>query len=609
MISAKNVSLSRGSKTLLDNVSFTIHAGQKIGLVGQNGSGKTSLLMLLLKHIEANSGEIQHNERLTFAHVSQETKPLPCSALDYVLQGHAQYTRLQDQMRDAEMHDHFEKLAEYHSEFADIDGYALPSQAASILYHLGFDEVQQASPVASFSGGWRVRLNLARALFTPSDLLLLDEPTNHLDLNTIIWLEKWLQDYQGSLIVISHDRLFLDHVIDHVMHIHQHNITTYTGNYSQFEAVYSEKLALQEKMFAKQQAKVKHMMRFVNRFGAKASKAKQAQSRLKMIDKMQTVAQVQAESSIEFEFLEPDNIANPVLTLDDLSCGYDECVVLQQIHLQIQQGDRIGLLGRNGAGKSTLIKTLMAELTPLQGGITTAKGLKIGYFAQHQLEYLDPKGSPLAHLREVLSGQSESTLRAYLGRLGFQDDRVFEPLENFSGGEKSRLALALIIYQKPALLLLDEPTNHLDLETRMALMLALQNYSGSLVLVSHDRYLMSCITDKLWLIDDKTVTEYRDSLDDYENLVKQTVSSPFKKAKKSAGQSYQDKKKATNRLAQIERQLAKHQTKVADIEQAMCAEDLYLDENRAQYLALQEDKAKLKQTIEQLEAEWLLLHE
>lgn len=607
MINLKNVVLIRGSLCLLDDVSLTLHAGQTVGLVGLNGSGKTSLFLMLLQQIEPNSGVVEYNDKLTFAYVSQETEPFPYSALDFVLQGDQRYHQLQQQIADAELHGHFEHLAEYHAQLADIDGYTAPSRAAEILFHLGFNDEQQTDPVASFSGGWRVRLNLARALFTPADLLLLDEPTNHLDLNTIVWLEKWLCEYRGSLMVISHDRIFLDHVIDHVWHINHKKIDRYTGNYSQFEAVYAEKLALQKKMFEKQQAKIKHSMRFVNRFRAKASKAKQAQSRLKMIAKMETVASVQAESPIEFDFFEPDHTANPVATIRDCQCGYGDAVILQDVDCQIHRGDRIGLLGENGAGKSTFIKTLMGELPPLAGECETAKNLKIGYFAQHQLEFLAADLSPLAHLREVADGASESSLRAYLGQFGFSDDRVFEPLGHFSGGEKSRLALSLIIYQKPALLLLDEPTNHLDLETRMALMLALQNYTGSLLLVSHDRYLMNSITDQLWLIKDNTITEYQGGLDDYETMIRKKECSSLKREKSSTRVSTHQENKNIKRIAQLERKITKLQKDIANAEAQMCDNRLFEEDQQDRYHTLQARKQSLKEEVAILEEEWLSL--
>lgn len=605
MLNIKNIELSRGSKTLFEGASATVFAGHKVGLVGLNGTGKTSLLKLLLGEITAMSGEIELNDQYRMAHVSQETEPHACSALEFVLQGDKQLYQLQHQIAQAEAAGHFEQLAQHHADFAEMDGYAAPARAASLLSHLGFTEDDQAQPVATFSGGWRVRLNLARALFTPSDLLLLDEPTNHLDLKTIFWLQKWLRDYQGTLIVISHDRAFLDEVISHVLHIQHRQLHAYTGNYSQFEAVYSERLALQQKQYEKQQAKIKHMTRFIERFGAKATKAKQAQSRVKMINKMQTVAAVQMESPIQFEFYEPDEQVNPLITTTKLDCGYDEAIILRDVDCQILRGDRIGLLGNNGAGKSTLIKTLMGEIKPVAGIFDINKKVKIGYFAQHQLEFLDGNLSPIEHLREVAKCKPESECRSYLGSFGFQGERIFEPLSHFSGGEKSRLALSLIIVQRPSLLLLDEPTNHLDLETRMALMLALQNYSGSLLLVSHDRYLMQSITDTLLIIENGRLNRFDGSLDDYQQLI-QSQDKPMKtKQVSQQAENFEARKKSTARLLQIERKLTQHQQEIQDIDKKMCDPDMFDAKNRQAYVKLQEKKLELSAKIQALEEEWL----
>jgi len=514
MINLNNLTLTRGRLCLFSDVNLIIHTKQKIGLVGANGSGKSSLMALLQRQLEPNGGDIQFNAKLRIAHVIQETLALPDLAIDYVLQGNAQVWEIEQQIRTAEEKEDYTALAYCHMKFSEIDGYRAASEAAELLDGLGFSKEGLQTPVADFSGGWRMRLNLARALLCPSDLLLLDEPTNHLDLETIVWLEKFLRKYVGTLIVISHDRDFLDHVVTSIAHIEQQQIKMYTGDYSSFETQRAQALELQQALFEKQQRQIAHKMRFVNRFRAKASKAKQAQSRLKAIDRMEKVAAVQATSSFNFDFFEPKACGSPLVSFRDGQCGYDK-VILDNVNVQLLPGDRIGLLGVNGSGKSTLIKTLVNEISPLHGDVVCAQNLKIGYFSQHQLDYLEADKSALQHMQQIAHNETPQNLRQYLGKFAFSHEFALRPIAKLSGGERARLALALLIWQRPNLLLLDEPTNHLDLEVRMSLMLALQNYSGALVLVSHDRYLLNSIADCLWLINKGTVTEFIGSLDDY----------------------------------------------------------------------------------------------
>lgn len=606
MINLENLSLTRGRKDLLIDVSQTFFDGQKIGLVGNNGTGKTSLMMLLMGEIEPSEGRIRRSEQLRIAHVAQEMAAGDIAALDYVLQGDTEYWDCHLALAEAERSGQFDKLGELHERMSVCDGYTAHARAGTLLSHFGFDDAMQARSVAHFSGGWRVRLNLARVLFAPSDLLLLDEPTNHLDLSAIIWLEKWLQDYPGTLIMTSHDREFLDKVISHVAHIDRQSIKLYTGNYSQFEDERMRAMALQQKTFEKQQAKIKHMMRFVKRFGAKATKAKQAQSRLKQINKMESVAAVHIDSPIQFEFFEAPACPNPLLTLNRAEMGYGETTVLSDVGLQVIKGDRIGLLGENGAGKSTLIKSLIGELPLLSGERIISSKVSIGYFAQHQLEHLDLSRTPIAYLRDIASGETDAKLRAYLGSFGFSGDRIFDPVENFSGGEKSRLVLSLIIWQRPMLLLLDEPTNHLDLETRTALMLALQNFTGSLVLVSHDRYLMSMISDTLWLVEGGHVQPFDGSLADYQKHIL-TCDKPSK-PKSVKTTSKPKKADHSRRLAQIEKLLTKYQGEIEVLEATMCA-TLQNADSVQTYQSLQTDKEKLEQTVAELEQEWITLSE
>ncbi|MDH4256037.1 MAG: ATP-binding cassette domain-containing protein [Gammaproteobacteria bacterium] len=515
MLQFTNFALRRGAKLLLDAVSLQIHPGQKVGITGANGTGKSSLFAAILGEVEGDAGELSLPKDWVISHVAQQTPQDTRPSIEYVLDGDGELRELERQIAAAE-HEHAgELLANLHGRYEVIGGYAARSRAGQLLHGLGFAAGDEQRSVNEFSGGWRMRLNLARALMCRSDLLLLDEPTNHLDLDAVIWLESWLCAYPGTLLLISHDRDFLDSVVGHIVNIESERATLYTGNYSAFERMRAEKLALQQAQFEKQQREVAHMRSFVDRFRYKASKARQAQSRLKALERMELIAPAHVDSPFRFRLLAPEKLPRPLLRLDDVSVGYGATTVLGQVRLSISPGDRIGLLGPNGAGKSTLIKLLAGQLEPKSGELTAARDLKVGYFAQHQVEQLHPEHSPLEHLAQLDPRARESELRNWLGGFGFPGDTVFMKTAPFSGGEKSRLALALLVYQRPNLLLLDEPTNHLDLEMRQALAVALQDFAGAMVIVSHDRHLLRVSTDQLLLVHGGRVAEFDGGLDDY----------------------------------------------------------------------------------------------
>ena len=501
MLRFSRVALRRGPRLLFSEVDFIIHAGHKVGVVGGNGSGKSSLFALIRNELHADEGEFDMPAGLSLAHVAQETPATERPAIDYVMDGDTELRAVEVALRDAERAGDGHAQAEVQAQLEHIGGYQARARAARLMHGLGFAPDQDERPVASFSGGWRMRLNLAQALMCRSDLLLLDEPTNHLDLDAVIWLEDWLRGYPGTLLLISHDRDFLDRVIDRIAHLDQGSITLYSGNYSAFERIRAERLANQAAAYEKQQREVAHIHAYVERFRAKATKARQAQSRLKALARMELIAPAHVDSPFHFEFAEPAALPNPLLRLDGASAGYGELPVVAELNFSLSPGERIGLLGPNGAGKSTLMKLIAGGLAPMAGRRETADRLAIGYFAQHQLEQLDPGASALLHLRRIDPKASEQQMRDFLGGFDFRGDRVVEPVAPFSGGEKARLVLALIVWQRPNLLLLDEPTNHLDLEMRHALNLALQGYGGAVLLVSHDRHLLRSVADRLLLVD------------------------------------------------------------------------------------------------------------
>ncbi|MBV4368304.1 ABC transporter ATP-binding protein [Erwinia sp. BNK-24-b] len=622
MIVFSSLQIRRGVRVLLDNATATINPGQKVGLVGKNGCGKSTLLSLLKNEISADAGSFSYPGNWSLAWVNQETPALAVPAIEYVIDGDREYRQLQTDLTAANERNDGHAIATLHGKLDAIQAWTIQSRAASLLSGLGFSQEQLQRPVSDFSGGWRMRLNLAQALICRSDLLLLDEPTNHLDLDAVIWLERWLKSYQGTLILISHDRDFLDPVVDKILHIEQQSIFEYTGNYSSFEIQRATKLAQQQSMFENQQQKVAHLQSFIDRFKAKASKAKQAQSRIKMLERMELIAPAHVDNPFTFSFREPESLPNPLLKMEKVSAGYGERIILDSIKLNLVPGSRIGLLGRNGAGKSTLIKLLAGELAPLKGDIGLAKGIKLGYFAQHQLEFLRADESPLQHLVRLAPKVLEQQLRDYLGGFGFQGDKVTEQTERFSGGEKARLVLALIVWQRPNLLLLDEPTNHLDLDMRQALTEALIDFEGALVVVSHDRHLLRSTTDDLYLVHDGKVEAFDGDLEDYQqwlsDLQKQT-SAAAAEPKQESGNSAQARKDQKRREAELrtqtqplrkqieklEKQMEKLNGQLADAESKLADAAIYEQSRKADLTVALQQQAEAKSALETCEMEWL----
>ena len=566
MIVFSSLQIRRGVRVLLDNATATINPGQKVGLVGKNGCGKSTLLALLKNEISADGGSFTFPGSWQLAWVNQETPALPQPALEYVIDGDREYRQLEAQLNDANERNDGHAIATVHGKLDAIDAWTVRSRAASLLHGLGFSNEQLERPVSDFSGGWRMRLNLAQALICRSDLLLLDEPTNHLDLDAVIWLEKWLKSYQGTLILISHDRDFLDPVVDKIIHIEQQTMFEYTGNYSSFEVQRATRLAQQQAMYESQQERVAHLQSYIDRFRAKATKAKQAQSRIKMLERMELIAPAHVDNPFRFSFRAPESLPNPLLKMEKVSAGYGERIILDSIKLNLVPGSRIGLLGRNGAGKSTLIKLLAGELNPVSGEIGLAKGIKLGYFAQHQLEFLRADESPLQHLARLAPQELEQKLRDYLGGFGFQGDKVTEETRRFSGGEKARLVLALIVWQRPNLLLLDEPTNHLDLDAVIWLEKWLKGYTGTLILISHDRDFLDPIVDKIIHIEQQTMFEYTGNYSSFEvqratRLAQQQAMYESQQQRVAHLQSYIDRfrakatkaKQAQSRIKMLER--------------------------------------------------------
>lgn len=515
MIHFKQVGLSLSQKVLFCGANLTLFANEHIGLVGANGSGKSTLFKLLLGELAVDSGEVTIQPNLSIAHVRQEMPLTDATAIEYTLAGDAELVAIETAIKQAEHDQAYEKLADYHTRLADIDGYTAHARAARLLVGLGFSQNELTQPVSAFSGGWRIRLNLAQALMCRSDLLLLDEPTNHLDLDAIMWLEKWLQNYAGTLILISHDREFLDATINRIVYLEQQQLHSYTGDYTHFEKMRALKLANQQATYEKQQRHIAHTMQFVNRFRAKSTKARQVQSRLKSLAKMETVSAVSVDSPFQFQFRDVANCPNPLVTLDDVSAGYGDKTVLNPFRWGLAPKERIGLLGPNGAGKSTFIKLLAGTIAPQTGIYQLAKGVTVGYYAQHQLEHLQLDQSPLSHLQKRDPKASAQQLRSFLGSFGFSGDMATAKIAPFSGGEKARVALALLVWSRPHILLLDEPTNHLDMAMRNALNLALQGFEGAMILCSHDRYLLSSAVDDFLLIYQGKVTRFDGDVNAY----------------------------------------------------------------------------------------------
>ena len=622
MLALTNIALRRGRKVLFENATFQIHAGHRMGVIGANGSGKSSLFAMLLGELEPDEGELVLDPKAVIAHVAQESPHGSGSAVDYVMDGDRELRAVQAEIAAGESAADKPDLHLLYERLELIDGFTAESRASRLLHGLGFAAEEYSKPVKAFSGGWRMRLNLARALMCRSDILLLDEPTNHLDLPAILWLERWLRAYEGILLVVSHDRDFLDEVCTRVAHIENEAITLFTGNYSQFEAQRAEQLAQQQAMYARQQKEIKHIHSYVDRFRYKASKARQAQSRLKMLERMEKIAPAHVDSPFRFHFFEPEKQPQHLLGLIDAAVGYGEEVVLDNIVLNLSAGDRIGLLGVNGAGKSTLVKALSTGSTLLKGERLLSKDTKIGYFAQHQLELLRPEHSPIDHLRDYAPGDREQDHRNYLGRFGFSGDRIFEPVAPFSGGEKARLVLALMIRQGPNLLLLDEPTNHLDLEMRQALSVALIEYTGALVVISHDRHLLRSVCDELLIVHDGRVDRFNRSLDDYpawlreqeeeaEQATARWQDSPAKSVNKKQqrqeqAQRRQRLKPLQDKVRDIDKALAAQRARLADLDTRLTDESIYTDPDRKDEVAqLVREQREARVAIETLEWEWL----
>ncbi|MCT8579269.1 ABC transporter ATP-binding protein [Glaesserella parasuis] len=629
MIFFTDLTLKRGQTILLEQANATIHTGQKVGLIGKNGCGKSSLFALLKNELQAKGGDASYPKNWSIAWVNQETPALDISALDYVIQGDREYTQLTAQLEQANLENNGNLIATLHAQLDTIDAWTIQSRASTLLNGLGFSTEQLQLPVKSFSGGWRMRLNLAQALICRSDLLLLDEPTNHLDLDAVIWLERWLSNYHGTLLLISHDRDFLDPIIDRVLHIEQQKLFDYTGNYSAFEIQRATKLAQQNAAYQQQQQKIAHLQKFIDRFKAKATKAKQAQSRVKALEKMELIAPAYADSPFSFEFREPLSLPNPLLMMEKVSAGYGERTVLQSVKLNLVPGSRIGLLGRNGAGKSTLIKLLAGEIQAQSGHTQLAKGVQLGYFAQHQLDTLRADESALWHLARLAPEKTEQELRNYLGGFAFHGDKVKQTVSSFSGGEKARLVLALIVWQRPNLLLLDEPTNHLDLDMRQALTEALTQYEGSLVIVSHDRHLLRSTVNEFYLVHDGKVEEFNGDLEDYQKWLNELnaqlecakkADNPTacnnensavnrKEQKRQEAELRQQAAPLRKKLTQLEKELEKLTASLTTLEETLASPEIYDAENKAKLTDILAKQVATKKQLEEVEMEWLEVQE
>ncbi|MCS6204426.1 ABC transporter ATP-binding protein [Shewanella baltica] len=624
MISINQAQLIRGSKTLLDETSLTIYPGHKVGLVGANGTGKSSLLALILGHLSLDKGEFSLPAGWQIATVAQETPALDVSALEYVIDGDSEYRQLEALLHKAQEDNDGNAIALLHGKIDAIGGYAIHSRAGSLLAGLGFSEADQSNPVKSFSGGWRMRLNLAQALLCRSDLLLLDEPTNHLDLDTMYWLEGWIKSYQGTLILISHDRDFIDEIVDEIVHVENQKLNFYKGNYSAFERIRAERMSQQQVAFERQQKERAHMQSFVDRFRYKASKAKQAQSRLKALERMTELLPSQADSPFYMEFRAPEALPNPLIKMEQVAIGYSDKPILSKVHLNLVPGARIGLLGRNGAGKSTLIKLLSGQLSPMTGLYEPNPGVNIGYFAQHQIEFLRLDDTPMQHLVRLAPNAREQELRNFLGGFGFNGDMALSPVRPFSGGEKARLVLALLVWQRPNLLLLDEPTNHLDLEMRHALTMALQTFEGAMVVVSHDRHLLRLTCSDYYLVDQGEVRAFDGDLDDYHQWLLDAAkansnqNSTSDEIKPAADKKQQKRLEAEIRqkVSPLKRKQTKLETeqqklseRLAELEHLLADSELYDQDNKAKLTSVLTERTSLTQTLEDSEMQWLELQE
>ena len=631
MIQLDQLSIRRGGRVLFQKASMQLHPGWKIGLTGVNGAGKSTLFSALLGGMESDSGSLTRPNVWTVAHMAQEIKALDMKAIDFVLSGDEEYWDIQHKLDHPE-HLSNDELAHYYGRFDEINGYSAPSKASQLMAGLGFFEHQSQLDVSSFSGGWRMRLNLARTLMSRSDLLLLDEPTNHLDLDAILWLEDWLKAYEGTLVLISHDRDFLDAITDHILHIENQELTLYTGNYSTFERTRSERLAQQQQAYEKQLETRAHLQKYIDRFKAQATKAKQAQSRIKQLERMQELSAAHVDTPFTSSFREPTKMSSPLLELEHADIGYGEKLIVTNANLQITPTSRIGLLGMNGAGKSTLIKSLVGDLKLLKGIRKDSELLNIGYFAQHQMDALDGNASPMLQLARIADKKiSEATLRSFLGSFGFSGERMDTPSESFSGGERARLALALIVWKRPNVLILDEPTNHLDLDMRHALTMALQDFEGAVVLVSHERQLISSVCDELILVHGGQCREFDGDLSAYADWLRQARADLMKNGQKPAApiQSLVEEKPVSKldkeaqrkltaqrreqtrpirkNIEKCETQVGKIQPRLADIENLLADTSLYDANRKDDLLKLMNEQTDLKAQLEQAEEQMLEL--
>jgi ATP-binding cassette subfamily F protein 3 len=630
LIRISNLRLARGNKRLLEDAALTVHPGHRVGLIGPNGSGKSSLFALLRGEIDAEAGEVFLPPSWVIAHVAQEMPPVTAAAIEFVLDGDMELRAVERALADAEAHPGTagEHLAELHQRYEAIAGYSARARAASLLSGLGFAVARQGDAVASFSGGWRMRLNLAQALMTRSDLLLLDEPTNHLDLDAVLWLEEWLQRYAGTLLLITHDRDLLDSVVTSIVHLDACRLRLYTGNYTQFEREHAHELAQQQAAYAKQQRQIAHLRSYIDRFRAKATKAKQAQSRIKTLERMELIAAAHVDSPFSFAFPATEIHARQLVKLDRATLGYAGKPVISGVDWAILPGERIGLLGPNGAGKSTLLSGIAGELAPLAGQRLTAQELRIGYFAQHQLEQLRLEESALWHLRRLEPATREQELRDFLGGFDFRGERVSAPVAEFSGGEKARLTLALLVRQRPNLLLLDEPTNHLDIEMREALTEALQDYEGALIVVAHDRHLLRATADELWLVADGALAPFGGDLDDYRDWVRARrtrdvatrrekaadASAPDRRAQKRSEAAERQRlaelrKPLQHELADVEAELQALEAEKRELETLLASADAYAESNKESLITMLERQGDLSWQLARAEAQWLELQD
>ena len=623
MIILEDIALRRGPKLLMQGASTTLQPGQKLALIGANGTGKSSLFAMLLGELSADQGQIRGMTGLRVAHMAQELEVSDDSTLNFVMAGDAAVYQLTQDIAQAEQAEDYERAAYLYQEMEVLDGYSAPRRAEQLLLGLGFAQADLQTSVIEFSGGWRVRLNLARALMTPSDVLLLDEPTNHLDLDTMLWLQGWLLRYQGTLLMISHDRDFIDAICERTLSLEQEQLIPYRGGYSAFEQQRAERMAQQRAQYAKQQREIGQMEDFVRRFRAKATKARQAQSRLKALERMETVAPAHVDSPFSFQFPEPGKSSDPLLTIDNLVLGYGDDIVLNGVSLSLHPGDRIGLLGKNGAGKSTFLKGLTGALPALSGDRVTGAHLRIGYFDQQQLEVLDLQASALLHLQRLTPKVREQAILDFLGGFNFKGDRARQEIAPFSGGEKARLALAMVVWQDPNVLILDEPTNHLDLEMRHALAVALQGYTGAIVLVSHDRHLMRHAVESLWLVDEGAVTEYPDDLSAYEqwvlsgdrtaavtsgkaaNKITETAEGKGKQHRQSAAEQRARLRPLQKALEKTEQTLEGLQQKLVELQAQLANSDLYEPSQQSQLAKLVETEGSLKSQLSEIEEAWI----